>query len=153
MYLWPAATAPWQMCAGNECGLWTSGQLRLCCQYFITKAEICLVPTKPAMKLPMTVVPHFPFFLSTVRHYGPVIGTRVLNWMDLLCQYIEPYIPIISYRHNPRSLGFNFVSNLSPRSKMELSHCAITRCALHIHRTGENEVLKSKHNKWAWFSN
>lgn len=57
------------------------------------------------------------FFHSTVRHYGPVIGIRVLNWMDLLCQYIKPYIPIISYRHNPRSVGFNFVSDLTTEVK------------------------------------
>lgn len=45
-------------------------------------------------------------FCSTVRHYGPVTGIRVLSWMDLLCQYIDSYIPIISCRHNPRSVGF-----------------------------------------------
>lgn len=118
MYLWPAATSLWQMCTGNECGLGTSGQLRLCCQYFITKAEICLVPTKPAMKAPndycCATVPTFSLYSETL---GPVIGIRVLNWMDSLCQYIEPYIPIISFRHNPRSVGFNSVSDLDIKVK------------------------------------
>lgn len=134
MYLWPAATSPWQMCAGNECGLGTSGHLRLCCQYFITKAEICLVPTKPAIEAPNDYCcATVPIFHSTVRHYGLVIGIRVLNWMDPLCQYTEPYIPIISYRHNPRSVGFNSVSDLDTKVKWNC-HTVLSQAVFYTYK-------------------
>lgn len=82
----------------------------------------------------MTIaVPHSPFFCSTVRHYGLVIGTGVLNWMDLLCQYIEPYIPTISYRHNPRSVAFNFVSDLNTKVKWNC-HTVLSWAVFYIYR-------------------
>lgn len=82
----------------------------------------------------MTIaVPQFPLFHSTVRHYGPVIGIRVLNWMDSLCQYIEPYIPIIPYRHNPRSVGFNSVSDLDIKVKWNC-HTALSQAVFYTYK-------------------
>lgn len=71
-------------------------------------------------------------FRSTVRHYGPVTGIRVLNWMDLLCQYIDSYIPIISYRHNPRSVGFHLVSGLATKVKWNC-HTVLARAIFYTY--------------------
>lgn len=71
----------------------TPGRLGLHCPSFKATAKISLGPSKMNHKssqwLLLCYISHFsPLALLTDGHYWPAIGTRMLNWADLLWQCI-----------------------------------------------------------------